>query len=927
MNEDKINKLFQIIESDKVYKDHLFVVLAGSQKPPIALLKPLYDKGYFNPEFNPEPIEAEEQKGYFRIPQWDVLGYLEKIASYLSKNPSNEHLDLLQKILEAIFNFRKKNGERIDNSQTDWLLIKIIFSLPVERISASHLEFIRTALNSKWGSSLISSELQGKIFPLLTTSNRRDLLLAFLDIVLDYKKVVKSEEWVKFNSIWDTYWLRESLAKHTVKIAEICSLDAASIGIRKMEEIITTNSEQFSYVQIPTIEKHEQNSFPDRYECQLTYFVRDILAALQPTMIKETVLDLLGRGHSIFKRMAFHFIGDNFGEFKDLFWGYRGNPLEIYSIKREMYVLLEKNVSSFENQEIERIVDWIENKEYHVPTEYDEAKKSKYLAYYKKEWLSSLLASSSTKVKIAYAKYDTICPDNPKHPGFDFWSGSFVGTVSPYSAEELVKKENAEIAQLLRDFKGNSGWDNPSKEGLSDTLKFIVAKNPPKFYNDLFPFIESEIIYHSSILYGFLDAVHAKSELNWKNILDFADKVISVDNFWTIEFSEEGYNYREWIVSAISDLINEGSRNDEYLFDIKLFPYAKKLLFTFAEKVKSRIEDDNDIVNRALNSCKGKIFTALINLSCRYSRANNLPKNSWEMSIKDEFTRRLDRRIERSLEYYAVLGEYLPNLLYLDENWVWDNINRIFPKEDKIYWRSAFSGYLFFSSRLYISIYKKLKENTHYEFALRADFSDVNLIERIVQHICIAYLEDIERLEDKDSLITKLLESNNALKINSIINLFWMQRTFTDDKLKRKIKPLWKKIAAITEKNRDNIEFKKISANLIKWLSLVELIDDDIYSWLLVSVQYLKIGLDSSYLVEYLLQHLEKTPKLVAGILLATIENGFYPIYDQDNVIKIVDFLFTSQRESAIKICNLYQLHRIYFLRETFEKRRKPGET
>ena len=930
MNIDKINKLFQIVENDKIYRDHLFMILGKSQKPPIALLKPLYEKGYFNPENNPKLIESEEQKGSYKIPHWDILDYLENLANFLKKNPGHDQFNLFQKIIEDIAYYRDADGQRIDNYRTDWCLIKIFFSLPAERIKSEYVDFIRTALNSKWSSILVSSEIPKSVFPVLIESNKKELLLKLLNVVLDFRQISESENSDELYSIVDSYWLNESFSKFTHKIIEICSLDAVKVAVKKMDEIIKFDNSQFDSIWISTIENHKQTPFPDRYECQFTYFIRNVLESLHPNTIRSTVLDFLYKEHPIFNRVAFHIINYHYSELKQLFWEYKGNPLETYSTKHEIYELLKKNASTFRNEEINKIIDWIESEEYFIPDEFkkDENKKSEYLAYYKKEWLSALINNSSGKIKSLYTQYDQICPENPSHPGFDHWTESRVGTSSPCGAEELIKKENIEIAQILIDFKPDGGWDSPTEKGLSDTLKSIVTKDPSKFCRNLEPFIAVDTIYHYSILYGFLDAARAKSELDWKVVFDFAQKAISVEDFWTKEYSGRAYHYRDWIISAISDLINEGSRNDEYSFDIKLFPIAKDFLFTFADKAESKIEDDHDIVNKVLNCCKGKIYKALINLSLRYARANNLPeKNSWEKSIKNEFNRRLDRNVEKSLEFYAVLGQYLHNLLFLDANWVWENINKIFPKKDEIYWKSAFSGYLLFPSGLYIYIYKKLKAYNHYDYSLSIKFSSRHINEKIAQHICIAYNEGIENLEDNDSLILKLLNSDDTDKINTVISFFWMQRESITEKIRSKIKPLWRKLFTIVQEKISQDEYKKIAGSLVKWLSIIESIDDEIYSWLNFSVKYLKNDFSLPFFIEYLLLHLEKTPEYVGNLLLATIQSGFYPDYKREDIIQIVDFLFNNYSAIAIKICNLYQVKGIYFLRETFEKYKKAGKT
>ncbi|MCK5260840.1 MAG: hypothetical protein KAJ44_01515 [Thermoplasmatales archaeon] len=78
-------------------------------------LKPLKEKGYFSPEKNPKSQEVSEQLGYYRIPHWTALDYLENIANKNSEQSSDEITNLLIEIVNSIANYRDENGERIEN--------------------------------------------------------------------------------------------------------------------------------------------------------------------------------------------------------------------------------------------------------------------------------------------------------------------------------------------------------------------------------------------------------------------------------------------------------------------------------------------------------------------------------------------------------------------------------------------------------------------------------------------------------------------------------------------------------------------------------------------------------------------------------------------------------------------------------------------
>ena len=58
---------------------------------------------------------------------------------------------------------------------------------------------------------------------------------------------------------------------------------------------------------------------------------------------------------------------------------------------------------------------------------------------------------------------------------------------------------------------------------------------------------------------------------------------------------------------------------------------------------------------------------AAVNFSLRCARQSDKGENErWIQSIEDDFTKRLDRNYEPSLEFSVILGEYLVNFMYLD---------------------------------------------------------------------------------------------------------------------------------------------------------------------------------------------------------------------------------------------------------------------
>ena len=886
-------------------------------------LEPLKQKGYFAPSQNPLPKEDPNQKGYFKIPYWDVLEYLETVAKQNAENPSAHTTTTLLEIADSIIDYRNKDGERIDNYITDATILKVIFSLPTKYISEKHIDFIETILTSRWHSTLTAGEISKIVFPRLIESKSIGHILKLLDIVLQYRKEPDGFG-VRYSSIMDDYWLDKSLKKHKAAIADLCGIEAAKVAIGKMKALLGENSHGFNRVWIPTIEDHPQTTFRDRYECQLVHFVRDMLELSEPQKVRDEVIQLLDKEHEIFRRIAVHTINHHYHALKDLFWNWRRNPLDDDGLKHELYELIKAHSASFSDDEIERLLEWIESKKYRgIDDIKDDQKVKKVLAYRKKEWLSALIDSGNPEVISLYQSYNEIEPAEWKHPGFDTWGETWAGTISPIEVTELLGKSNEELAEYLTNFKEEGGWRQPTKEGLSHTLRSCVVQNPRKFAEDLKPFLKVPTLYQQSLIWGLCDAWREQKDFEWDGVLNYVLNIIQSDAFW---IDEENAQYRDSIVIQIADLIEKGTEVDKHAFDPDLLPMAENILLLLADRAWSTVKgDENDLVTAVLNSPKGRVFSAMVVYSLRYARLyKKKDKDRWPPKIKADFNRRLDRKVEASLDFSLTLGKYLPNIAYLDMEWLKTNVNRIFIEKPCDHWNAAMVGYLFYGSRVHQELYFLLREKGHYAKALQTRFSNTYINERLIQHICVGYIEGWENLEDKSSLISKVIHRSLPDELSEILSFFWMLRKNLNDKIRSKVKPLWKAIVKAISDKKDKLEYQKILSNLSKWLVLVERIDKDIYIWLKLSARYINADFNTSFFVDYLLEHMNKTLKEVGELYIEMLNSGAYPDYKKDNIQGIVRQLYQKgYKELADEICNSYGEQGLYFLRDIYEQYNK----
>lgn len=883
----------------------------------------LHHYGFFR--HNPEPIENEEQVGSYTIPYWRSLIYIEKISNEIVEEKNTQYGDIIMEIIR----YHSKLDEcekRVENYLTDWHFIKIMSKLPPKNITIDDIKNISNYLDVDGNKTLIESEIGKSLLPNLIKAGEKEKVAGLLEIII--KNKWRNQEPI---SIIEEYWLNELIEKNKSEICNLLPFEAAKVFVNQIFLIISHDRKQFNNVWIAAIEDHSQNSFPDRYQNILVRATRDfILHAVNEDAenIKEFIIELLEKEHSIFKRIAIYIISTNWDNYSILFWEYFGEEIfDDISIKHEIYELFNNNFELLTEEQKDRVIDWIENCPYWLPDEYQPEEKQMLLAITKQNWLHAIKDSKFQKAKERYEYYKDITNTEPEHPSFSCWMGEGgvqVGAISPIKFDELLERSNQDISQYLIEYKDTGEWFGmPSIGGLEDTLREAAKRNPDKFSSDLSPFLEVSQVYQYKLLFGFFEAWQNNKEFDWNSVLEFCQQIINDDGFWSYDYHENELNHRDLIISQIAFLLREGTRDDSHAYDEKYLPVTEEIVLKILSNVESDIKYKDDLSMSIANSPKGLILTAAIDYSLRYARLNkDSDEVRWPKIIKEEFTNRLNKTFDDSLEFPFILGMYFQNLLYLDKNWVEENINLIFPLEYEEQWKAAMQGYLL-HSKVYDSSYSLIKKNGHYLSAINAEFGKKEIREKIIQHICTGYLIGKENLTENDSLLFILLEDWNSKDILEMISYFWMLRRTEElsDEHVEKILLFWN---FIFKHYKNKIELydddKIILASIAKLAVFLDRIDERNFELLKLSVKFLSNNF-SSFFIEYLDKLVDNSPNEAGLVYLEILENDIYPDYDEKHIKSIVYKLYNNhQKDIADEICNLYGSKGLNFLRDIFDE-------
>ncbi len=552
----------------------------------------------------------------------------------------------------------------------------------------------------------------------------------------------------------------------------------------------------------------------------------------------------------------------------------------------------------------------------------------------RRKWLSLLLDTDNEKVTAAYQKYDQLHKANVeaanKGNAATMPKSGAIGPVKPITPEELSAMSNIEIAAYLKGYtEEDIGMPVLEGRGLANTLTECVAANPQRFTDNLLLFQDVRNLYQSSLLQGCLDAWRNKKDFNWAALLAFIHQILLSKQFWTEQYND-GFNYRNWVFSTTADLITEGTKDDTHAFDAQLLPLAEDILLILVDKAQQSVSTLDNLPTDVLNSDRGRVFSAVVNYALRFARTNESEYTDcrWPYAIRADFTKRLDRSVEPSLEFSYTLGFHLSYLWYLDKEWVHLNINHIFPQRDEDHWQAAFSGYLLHPG-VREEFYLLLKAHGHYQKALNTRFADAEVSDGLVRHICTGWIEDSEDLNDKTSLIYQLIHRGNPNLLAGMVYFFSRRATNLSDKVRVKVMPAWRALFQVLFQNRGGEEYQRILSSLLVWLELIDKIDAEVLSWVKESVKHIgKIpgyGLILSRFIKALLKHAPKTPGAVGEVYLKIPPRIMWDLQvEADDIKETVRILYNAgHKETANQICNRFVEAGVDFLRAVYKEYRR----
>lgn len=847
-----------------------------------------------------------------------IIDYLIRMAKENFKRENEKITYVLLNVVDRCVDYRTLKIPDENPYIVDAAILELCSHLPIEKIPGKVIKILEYSVKAEPNFSFVIMSSMDNFIPYLIKNKNDELYEEFIRVILDYD--VKDRTYPDYEAKINDSQLFDLLRKAKNRIIENYSEITLKVVIEIINKILISDPVAFNYWQVATIEDSSQLSFHDRYQVQLIQLVSEILIVYDRDKCEKILREWLKSEHTIYRRIAIFLINKRYAEFKHLFWKLEGNPIDDDDCLHELYQLFSEHSKEFDVDEVSKILDWIEKTDYYVSDDKIEEQRDTVIAFRKRGWLSALSASENELVIQKIIEYEKVNDTPLDHPGHIIWHETTYGFKSPINIHDFKESTVDEIVDALKKIKYANDSEALDNRGINIQLADLVKNDPMKFSNEIKKFDELSISFKSDAINGLTNAWKAGKQFNWESTLDFVLDVIKEDSFWQKDY-KGGYDFRNSFIRHVCEVLTAGTQNDNNAFDEKYLDKAEEILLIIDQKIRDSGDGFNDAATHYLNSTFGKFYDALLNLSLRYARIHKETKQDlWLPRIKQIFNRRLDRKSEPSIDISVCLGGFLPNFKFLDQQWVIDNINLIFPKKDGLHWQAAFEGYLSFVRNYYKDIYILFRNNNHILKAINSDF-ERQIAENLFAHIFLAHLSGLESLDDPESMLSKIIESE---KYNSTIAHFlWTQRD-NPDVTSEIIFPIWKNIFDQIKANLKDEENKRIISDLTQLLCYFETIPDDLFDILSFSAKYLKSGFGTVHFVEELNRLRKIELDRVGKLFLKLLDNDDYPTYKTEHIIEIIEELYTNgYKNLANNICNRYAKKNILFLRGLYEKYNK----
>jgi hypothetical protein len=752
-------------------------------------VRPLWEKGFFKTP--PPPVY--EDSGHTAFPRWAESRYLARMA----RNDPETVAEVLRGILGT------------ENVEVKEDITRALLAMPA-KLAASFVGSVAKWVDSPILGKFLASNL-GDLVAYLSAKGETDsaLMLAkkLLRVVPGNSKVTSEDEslsnlFCRPIGLFDTWYYEQVLQKCIPLLVDhaglraitmLCDLLEAAVII-EMRGKTKEEREDFSYIWRPAIEDHDQNMGNTVLDA-ITSCLRDMAERLckrDPEVISELVELLESRGWPIFQRISLHLISRFPQVEPSLVEKYIVNNelFDNHQVLHEYYHLCRTGFGRLSAEGKEQVLNWIqegldrEAVEGWIKADKQEVKQDQIDAIIN-GWKVEKLAPIKEYLTEEWIEiYERLVSDTeePRHADFSYWSETGTGPNSPLTTAQLSSMPIGEIITFLKTWVPRlQSPIGPSPEGLGRELSQAVSARPEDFTGLAEEFPRFEPTYLRALLSGLEGALRQGRQFEWKNVLALCDWVaqqpIGIPGRKR-KYSEKDPDW-SWTRGQIADLLSQGFMSEQGEISFEYRTIVWEILEPLNSDPYPRPEGSASSACRepamdSWNTTPGKALHAIIKYAAWVR--DNMDENSTSNGsvykgfssipeVKSLLENRLDLKIDSHPATRSVYGQRLPSLVWLDSEWVTDNLHKIFPQDDAqdSLWRAAWDGYITLC-QVRKPVFEVLRH--HYRRAVNSlsqgdsdDHFFADPDSRLVEHLVVVYWNGTEQLESEGSLIQDFFEA------------------------------------------------------------------------------------------------------------------------------------------------------------------------
>jgi len=897
-------------------------------------IKYFYDMDVFS-KF-PEPIEDKNNIGFYKMPAWYAGDYLNRFATTspdivndIALNMKTENSRVIRTLLNSLNQVPPKYSANLTDSITKWIESSTI------------------------GNVLILEEL-GKMIDHLVEGDYINEALSILDLLAQPFPIEEKGDKSKYKAgtKFDIYWLDKIFEDHLSSLIQV-----DPIGVI---EIIESSLDKALVIELSSNKKKSETAFwawridpeqDERYRSEIKYLLKDYLINSlinsidsHPKDISNVLDRYIDSNSSILFRIAVYVItyhGEKFSGLLEkayinyLLYDYRNTHSEISRLINNCYAHFPRHIQKIilgDKYSINsKTMKSIEEKVIKYGKELEgDTKNDKMINYIERIHLDELKGIQELLETDDSAYYSFLVQKHgvPKDQADEGFIQTFTGSKSPKELDELSKETIPDVIEFLISFVPQEGtWMvDPSVEGLGRIFQSDVTARPIEYseHADLLKDCKLSFDYHSNYFLGIESAIKKTSNINFEKVIDLIHYV----SFLEQETNEKFDTLRYVKIRGLS-LLERLMYKKEYVFTNETKNRIKEIIDILLEyelgKTSDEDEGNYDPVSRSLNSVRGMAMHCLVAFGLyekRIAKESNKDYVSTKMSpfVKRGLTRKLNKSSDPCIGVHSVFGQYLPQLNYLDDEWVSESIDQIFPsaKGKYKYWYAAWNSYLGYSDVFADTFPKLISQYDRYLDSLLDSVSNDNnypMDNKISSHLLKAYLLNLIDIDSEDNLLIKYYQNSDDKSRSH--GVFWLSQVLESQKPSRediiweKTWKLWKwRLEAISpEKGID--EYQEELSSYARLLKSIPIDFSEVYPVLNEILNYIRRDFEVGLVIEYLVENCNNHPELTNSMLLEMIKSR-KELYIRDKIIekitKILSAAFEGNNQSkkiAIETINI----------------------